>query len=142
MSRLKIITEMVDKLSDGLGLRIDPKIKKAVVAFNYAGFHTSQSCEGHLDEWGTPYPWVEIDNIFSILNMKELLDEFYFNREKSVHYLRIVNDDISYRVQSDDIMPSAELVPLYIRDSDRLLATQKEMDAFSYFLIIKKTHII
>lgn len=46
-------------LADGLGCPIDEGILETVVALNLLKFHTCQSCEGHTDEAGLPYPWID-----------------------------------------------------------------------------------
>lgn len=40
---IEIIQE-VDQLTDGLGMTIDPGIKKVVANFRTAGFNTTESC--------------------------------------------------------------------------------------------------
>lgn len=68
----------VEKIVNGLGLPIDPKIKRTVAVLRALGFDTEASCEGHqdytspegkidLEKWGRYdkddkicYPWVEI----------------------------------------------------------------------------------
>jgi hypothetical protein len=64
-------------IKDGLGLPLDPKIKRTVAILRLSGFNTSMSCEGHQDyhnpngksdrkKWGRfdddmiCYPWVDI----------------------------------------------------------------------------------
>ena len=49
----------IDTWADNLGAPIDAGIKKAVIAFNLAGFPTTASCEGHLDT-GLPAPWMRV----------------------------------------------------------------------------------
>lgn len=52
----------VDKIADGLDEGVDERIKETVGAFLIHGFTTNGSCEGHManEEFGLPYPWVEI----------------------------------------------------------------------------------
>lgn len=55
--------EEVNKITDGLGLDLDEKIKEPVAAFLIHEFTTSQSCEGHVGEeekHGLSFPWIEI----------------------------------------------------------------------------------
>lgn len=48
---------------DANGKGIDEEIKDIVVAFNVAGFPTSQSCQGHYgEEGGLGAPWVRIES--------------------------------------------------------------------------------
>lgn len=50
-----------DGVVDGLGLGLDPGIKRTVVLMNLLGMSTSGSCEGHPDqEHGLDYPWIDI----------------------------------------------------------------------------------
>ncbi|MBV8695627.1 MAG: hypothetical protein JO125_17285 [Chloroflexi bacterium] len=49
----------VEQFTDRLGATIDEGIFETVVVFNLLGFHTFQSCEGHLGHGG-PYPWVDV----------------------------------------------------------------------------------
>jgi len=49
----------VTRLVDGLGKRIDPKIRRIVVALRVHGFSTSASCQGHPDR-ALPHPWVDV----------------------------------------------------------------------------------
>lgn len=51
------ITRSMGQITDQLGMGIDPGIFASVVVFNALGFHTQQSCEGHLDH-GKPAPWI------------------------------------------------------------------------------------
>ncbi len=51
----------VDRITDKKGMRIDGEIKEPVTALLVHGFPTRQSCEGHLDTHGHPYPWIFID---------------------------------------------------------------------------------
>ena len=56
--KLKTILNKLEKTTDLLGAKIDNKIVKAVAVFNYLGFTTTQSCEGHLDH-GYISPWIQ-----------------------------------------------------------------------------------
>ncbi len=40
--------KQVDKMTDGLGMPIDPSIKPLVAALHMHDFSTTASCEGHL----------------------------------------------------------------------------------------------
>jgi hypothetical protein len=53
----------VDRMTDRLGLGVDPGIRETVAALNLLGYRTWQSCEGHVNErgHGLPSPWVELD---------------------------------------------------------------------------------
>jgi len=58
--RWQTMEKEIDSITDGLGLGIDPGIKKTVVVLNLLGFKTSQSCEGHIGR-GLPYPWIDFE---------------------------------------------------------------------------------
>ncbi len=58
--RWQAMEKKVESWGDGLGLGIDPGIKKMVTVLNLLGFKTRQSCEGHID-WGLPYPWIDFE---------------------------------------------------------------------------------
>jgi hypothetical protein len=47
------------KTTDGLGMRVDPRIFKSCVILNSLGHKTRQSCEGHPHRYST-YPWIDI----------------------------------------------------------------------------------
>ena len=70
----------VETWIDGMGKRIDPKIKNTTIALNILGFHTDQSCEGHLN-WGNSYPWVDFS-----LNSEDI--ELLFNQAGAISEAR------------------------------------------------------
>jgi hypothetical protein len=49
----------VERLVDGLGTHIDPRIRELVTALRMHNVDTVGSCEGHTDH-GYPYPWIDI----------------------------------------------------------------------------------
>jgi len=53
----KMLAE-VDSWTDAQGTHIEPGIKEVVAGFNVLGLKTKQSCEGHSNERGLPYPWI------------------------------------------------------------------------------------
>lgn len=59
-NKIEEIRQELHQVTDGLGTPIDQGIFEAVVALNAAGLQTSQSCQGHPQEQGHPYPWVEV----------------------------------------------------------------------------------
>ncbi len=79
-AKLRKIEEEIEKVTDGLGLEIDPKIRDTVKFFKAHDFTTYASCEGHIDR-GMPYPWVDIgdflvdDERFQELGSKVTYDE-------------------------------------------------------------------
>ena len=86
----------VATFTDKLGATIDDGIFDTVVALNLLGFHTFQSCEGHLDH-GYPYPWVTVldderTRMFNRLWMSvcELEEQAKVSKTESAydHYLR------------------------------------------------------
>jgi hypothetical protein len=50
----------VERITDGLGKRIDEGIKETVVGLILNGFPTTGSCEGHFDR-APAHPWVDIE---------------------------------------------------------------------------------
>jgi hypothetical protein len=52
--------DQLTHVTDALGRPIDPGIFETVVALTVVGFHTTMSCEGHLDH-GIAAPWVDIE---------------------------------------------------------------------------------
>jgi len=53
------IAQQVDRITDGLGKKVDKNIKETVIAIQANDFGTLSSCEGHFG-WGHPYPWVDV----------------------------------------------------------------------------------
>jgi hypothetical protein len=53
------VDQGMDDVGDALGKKIDPGIRKTVVALNVIGLPPQMSCEGHLDR-GCPHPWIDI----------------------------------------------------------------------------------
>lgn len=139
MKALRQTIDEVDQLTDGLGLGIDPGIKKAVVALRVWEFPTTGSCQGHLD-WGLPFPWIDIDN-YDIpkenweqnhQTMREeitrLLKKFYSSHGSAV-VLYIQDKGIfgAFRLQSVQHDKDA--------DPKNLEIYRKDMDAFADFLL-------
>ena len=56
---LNRVRQYVDKITDGLNLKIDDGIKETVVFLNALGINTTMSCEGHL-KWAFGGPWIDI----------------------------------------------------------------------------------
>lgn len=52
--------QSLDLITDRLSHPIEPGIKEVCAAFIVNGLPTTQSCEGHFDDHGLPYPWVDI----------------------------------------------------------------------------------
>ena len=154
-----------DKITDGLGLGIDEKIKEAVTALKVHEFSTSQSCEGHIHEGtdeeqkhGVAYPWVEIyapepegweedeqkkktwieKNIRQQERMKELVDEFYNGRETPSD-ARLVFHTIGifggFRIQSSGAENTRAFPPE--KQKEKLELYRKEMNDFTQFLKTK-----
>jgi hypothetical protein len=127
------VLEQVNSLTDRLGKGIDPGIKHAVVAFNIAGFPTTMSCEGHMKQWGTPFPWVDLDLTDALrIKLESFMDKFYLTREKNMLCLKLVE---GIRVQSSNQMPYSTLVKSYFRDETILAYARREMDAFADYLL-------
>lgn len=77
----------VDTWADGMGMPIDPGIKKAVLVLNLLNFKTDQSCEGHID-WGLPYPWIrfsiEDEKVEALNNELTLINNQMDEKESEV----------------------------------------------------------
>ena len=52
--------QSLDLVADKLGKPIESGIKETCAALMVNGLPTTQSCEGHLDDHGRPYAWVDI----------------------------------------------------------------------------------
>jgi len=61
MNKIENIRNNLDDWRDGLNKGIDEGIKNTVAYLNVLDFHTSQSCEGHIDG-GVPTPWIAIES--------------------------------------------------------------------------------
>lgn len=57
--KLERIRKEVERMRDGLGKPVDPKIKDLVIGLRVLGICTTSSCQGHLDRCN-PYPSVDI----------------------------------------------------------------------------------
>lgn len=71
----------IEKITDGLGMEIDPKIKETVGALNILGYSTTGSCEGHLNR-GLLYPWVDIGDLLDSDERFQELSNKCFDKEK------------------------------------------------------------
>ncbi len=61
ISKRKLFEEKLEYFShktDGLGKEIEPGIIEQVTYLNLLGFHTSASCEGHIDGWAYPFGYI------------------------------------------------------------------------------------
>lgn len=60
-ARYQKTLQALNKITDKLGMPVDPSIKKTVVLLNLLGFRTTGSCAGHLGlDGGSLGPWVDI----------------------------------------------------------------------------------
>jgi len=145
----------VEKITDGLGLGIDQKIKETVIALIVNGFSTDASCEGHIEkEHGLPFPWVDIyapepegwqksdelknqwrqENLKQREKMQKCLKEFYSQRKVDDEELILQNRGAlgAFRIQSQgaermENRPKQEL-------QEKINLYRKEMQDFSDFL--------
>ncbi|GEM_PF-6568504 len=65
MERMKQWEEklkQLDEVKDTQGKGVEPGIKETVAVFQLLGLPTKQSCEGHINEPGRPYPWVRFQS--------------------------------------------------------------------------------
>lgn len=160
--RLVEIRAKVDKITDALGHPIDEGIKDSVVAMLAHDFPSDGSCEGHLteDENGRKflYPSVDIcapvedgwrddekiqdqwrkDNAVQRDKMKELLDEFYADREVDDEYRLVMHPRGIFNAFN---MTNARGVDQELKpgdDEEEVLArSRQEMEDFTKFLMEK-----
>ncbi len=52
--------QIIDRITDALGMPVDRRIREVVIALNVLGIHTTASCEGHTDPERPGAPYVEI----------------------------------------------------------------------------------
>lgn len=129
----------VESWVDGLGFRIDPKIKETVIALNALGISTTASCEGHLDH-GCPYPWVDIDaHTSEIQILKRRLVEISEEIEKNEQLLKLNYPQLSIKEIFNQ--PEAESLNILFQVSneisDKIRLAQQEHLKNLYFLIEK-----
>jgi hypothetical protein len=137
---LSDVEKEVDSLTDLMGEPIDKNIKHIVIALRYAGFHTTASCEGHMDR-GFPYPWVDIryddGKIRKIekKRLKKLLQRFYRTRT-SLHPLLLQNF-ADFRLQNVKWPRTARGRRKHVDIPSRhlLIDYRREMDNFADYLI-------
>lgn len=135
--------EEVDQIIDGLGMPIDEKIKKTVIALRMMRVNTDGSCEGHT-KWGLPYPWVGVskylpekdesgwikDNMIEREKVEPLVNEF--NARYAPEFPLILERQgifKAFRIQS--FSGNKEVDPNHLEEY------QKAMDAFADFVINK-----
>ena len=108
-ARLQTLRREIDSWGDGLGYRMDERIKDAVAIFNVMGLTTSASCEGHYDEEGFPAPWIDV----------QALDEpkWRFEHEEEI-YEKVAR---KYKIPVEDVlrMRNKKAWKLAVRLSDR-----------------------
>lgn len=88
---------------------LDPKIKNLVYALNRCGIKTNSSCEGHVIEGQTPYPYVTFD-----LGAEE---ETFNHNQAQQNYMKIQNNP-SLRKHKD--IAFKEVVDAYIKKDTAL----------------------
>ncbi len=143
---------VVERITDGLGRRVDNGIKECVIALRMYGFPTSASCEGHL---ASHTPWVEIyapepqgrakkkekehmwrrENLKERKRMLEILKEFYQRRKvplDTMLYLERLGIFGGFIIQS----MGAETIEMFPREKrkKKIREYRKEMDDFTRFL--------
>ncbi len=156
--KFKRISEKVDKITDNLGKPIEQGIKRCVIGLMLHNFELYQSCEGHLDKEGLPYPWIIVDYVepkkknwrkneklkkeYERRSLKiqskmiKLLDDFY--KKRKINYDTQLFPErlgFGFRLKSIggsvmDILPEKE-------KREKLKKYQKEIDDFGKFLKLK-----
>lgn len=74
LRRAKIL---VNRITDRLGLPVDPKIKPLVTGFLHQGLQTIASCQGHHGR-GHPYPWIHFSGS-ELEALKQILMRYRLN---------------------------------------------------------------
>lgn len=143
MQSFETVKKEVDLITDGLGMPVDEKIKKTVIALRMMRVNTSGSCEGHT-KWGLPYPWVIVslylpekdesgwvkDNIIERDKVEPLVNEF--NTRYAPEFPLILERQgmfKAFRIQSFSRNQKV--------DPNRLGEYQEIMGAFADFIIGK-----
>ena len=116
----------VNSWVDGLGLGIDPGIKKTVIVLNLLDFKTEMSCEGHIDR-GTSYPWVRISTENKeIVSLRTIGNNVMIEIEKNKAELQAKYPDLTLaKIYKKENSP--ELIKLY----EKYHEAQSELDKLS-----------
>jgi hypothetical protein len=148
-------SQEIEQIGDKLGKGIDDGVKESVIALTVNEYPTVQSCEGHLDEKGLSYPWVQVEapapegweeddikkqewteaNLHQRERMTTMLKEFYLDREEDNDSHLILADQGIYeafRLQSagGEVMDSLSR----IQQEEKQKMYRKEMKDFTDFL--------
>lgn len=142
MNNLQEVQQEVDELVDGLGRPIDAGIKKIVSVLRLIGFHTTASCEGHMDR-GLPYPWVQINNNveFSLRDtaeqqaMQALLSEYFQDRFWDIMYAAPMGIYGGFRLMSYPLITEDG-----VKDSAIRIFHLYQMNQFADWLMEKYEH--
>lgn len=110
------ITRSMSQITDQLGMGIDPGIFVSVVIFNALGFHTQQSCEGHLDH-GKPAPWITFVTPEADIPKRQAT-RLFAQGEQAEHIQGASNGDALY-AEANRLRRQAEM--LHAEDKRRLL---------------------
>lgn len=143
MQSYDAVEKEVDLITDGLGMPVDDRIKKTIIALRMMRVNTNSSCEGHEDR-GCPYPWVGVyapkqyepswikANLAERDKVEPLVNEF--NALHAPKYPLIIQDwgvFGAFRIQSFYWQKEHEV------DPSRLEEYQQVMDAFAEYIISK-----
>jgi hypothetical protein len=122
-------TAYYSKVTDKLGMEIDPGILDTVVVFNILGLTTRASCEGHIG-WGLPFPWIDLEPEEPIRSIAyQHLTKFYQSRPIIFDRMLVL---YNYRLRSHGAIMLANRSEEEKRE--RLPIYQAEMAAFTAYL--------
>ncbi len=143
MESYEEVKEEVDLITDGLGVPVDEKIKKTVIALRMMRINTEGSCEGHR-EWGLPYPWVSVSLYLSDKYESGWIEDNIAEREKVLPFVDEFNATYTPEfplILQDQGMFKAFRIQSFHRDQEvdpnRLEEYQEIMNAFADFVIDK-----
>lgn len=106
----------MSQITDQLGMGIDPGIFESVVVFNALGFHTQQSCEGHLDH-GKPAPWITFVTPEADIPKRQAAR--LFTQGEQAEHTQSANSSDALYAEANRLRRQAEI--LHAEDKRRLL---------------------
>jgi hypothetical protein len=154
LALLSEIRQKVEIIGDRLGKGIDDGVKETCVFLMAHEFSLSASCEGHND-WGLPYPWVEVSidppkdwnknqekntewiesSMAQRSKLLDLLQEFYAERQVNLKtMLHFDNIGIFGALRLQPMAGELSESMKKEEKAERLKEFQNEMSEFTAFL--------
>ncbi len=157
------VREDIESFADKLGRGVDEGIKEALAGLIVSGFHSTGSCEGHLDH-GTRAPWVDIEtrdapalyrkakdatsdeekeaileeimrkNLEERRRLIAILDDFYGERKVPIHQMLSTSGYGHKLSRLESIGSDIQAIEDEETRQTRLEEYQEEMRAFSEYL--------